>query len=171
MRRVPIRLLVALLTFMIGVLVASLWLIPHRPAPRARSVIESPPALAPVEKKRTYEPGAHASGYAGRHRACWSVVSSSDGMSFSRTSIYYNSPKRALREFKKNLRQANEVVKREPTFDEWGRQVGEQVVATFAPYEGSSVPWVGLVALPDLHPVPRQRIDARRPTCAHGHET
>ena len=140
MRRLSARLLVALLTFTIGVLAASLWLASLRSTPEVISVMESPPASAPVEQKRTYEPGAHASGRAGSYRACWSVVSSSDGMSFSRTSIYYNSPKRALRELQKYLKQAIEVVKREPTFDGQGRQLSEQVVATFAPHEGSSVP-------------------------------
>jgi len=138
MRCLSIRLLVALLTFTLGVVVASLWLIPRR-HPKVMSKMEIPAALAPVEKKRTYEPRMHASGYAGNYRACWSVVNSSDGMNFSLTRVSYSSPKRAYRELQKNLKQAIEVIKRETTLDKRGRQIEEQVVATFAPYKGSSV--------------------------------
>jgi hypothetical protein len=102
-------------------------------------VIERPPQLTPIEKKRTYEAGMHASGYSGNNRACWNVVSSSDGMNFSLKRVSYHSSKRAYRELQKNLKQAIEVITREPTFDEQGRQIGEQVLATFEPYEGSSV--------------------------------
>lgn len=138
MRRLTLRLLVALFTFTVGVVTASLWLLPRGSHPKV-SPVESYPVAAPAEKKRTYESGSHASGIADGYSACWSNFSSSDGKTFFRTSIYYQSPTRAHRELQKYLKKAVEVIKREPIFDEQGRRVGEKVVATFAPYEGSPI--------------------------------
>lgn len=39
----------------------------------------------------------------------------------------------------KHLKHAVEIIRRQPFLDEKGVQVGELVVATFAPYKGSSV--------------------------------
>ena len=45
----------------------------------------------------------------------------------------------------KRLKDAVEIIRREPVFDEKGTQVGERVVATFAPYKDSSVVWAELL--------------------------
>lgn len=139
MRCLTLRLAVALLTFIIGITAAFLWVESRRyPEPKTISVEESKSAPPADEKKRTYEHEMQASGYSGSYRACFGALSSTDGMKFSSTNIYFGSPKRANRELQKNLKQAVEVIKREPTFDKQGGRVGEKVIATFAPYEGSS---------------------------------
>jgi hypothetical protein len=53
--------------------------------------------------------------------------------------VFYKSPQRANAEMQKHLKDAVEIIRREPFRDEKGVQVGELVVATFAPYKGSSV--------------------------------
>lgn len=137
MRRFTFRFAVALLTFVIGVAAASLWLITRQP-PKAISVAITPPAPPQIEKNRTYEPGIHAEGLSSGRPACFATVGSSDGINFSWTRISYNSPKGATKAMSKILKQAVEIIKREPLVDESGKKVGEEVVATFAPYEGGS---------------------------------
>ncbi len=139
MRRLILRLAVALLTFIIGMTAASLWNMSRRLNPKIISVVESQPAPSADEKKRTYEYGMQASGYSGNYRACFGAFSSSDGMKFSSTNIYFGSPKRANRELQKTLIDASEIIKRETILDREGRKIGQRVVAMFAPYNDSSV--------------------------------
>jgi hypothetical protein len=47
-------------------------------------------------------------------------------------SIFYRSPERAAAELQKRIKQAAEIIRREPLFDQQGRQIGEKLVATFA---------------------------------------
>ena len=63
----------------------------------------------------------------------------SDGTYIHQLSVFYKSPKRANAEMKKHLKDAVEIIRRQPFLDEKGVQVGEVFVATFAPYKGSSV--------------------------------
>jgi len=138
MRRLTLRLAVALLTFTIGMTAASLWIVSRRPNPKIISVVESQPIPSADEKKRTYEYEMQASGYSGSNRACFGAFSSSDGMKFSSTNIYFSSPKRANRELEKTLRDVSEIIKREPILNREGRKIGQRVVAMFVPYKGSS---------------------------------
>ncbi len=138
MRRHSLRALLALLTFAAGIAANSLW-VTRRQDVHATSVMMRPPPAAPAEKKRTYTGGSHASISIGGYGGCLNNISSSDGMQFSKLDIYYDSSKRALKAFRENLNQSTDVIKREPLIDEQGRKVGEKAVATFAPYEGSSV--------------------------------
>jgi len=93
-----------------------------------------------AEVKRTYQSVMHASGLAGRYEACFGIFSSSDGMNFSTTNIYFDSPKQAQRELKNRLKTALEILSREQSVDETGQVVGELVVATFPPSENASTP-------------------------------
>jgi len=93
-----------------------------------------------AEVKRTYQSVMHASGLAGRFEACFGIFSSSDGMNFSTTNIYFDSPKQAQQELKKRLKTALEILSREKSVDETGQVVGEQVVATFPPSDNASTP-------------------------------
>lgn len=145
MRRFTFRFAVAFLTFAVGVAAVSLWLISRRPNPTLKSAAENQPALLRPEKKRTYEWGIRASGTSGKYRACFGSFSSSDGMKFSSTNIYFDSAKRADRELRARLKEAAEIVKREPVFDNSGHKVGEQVVATFAPVKDSPVASAALI--------------------------
>jgi len=88
MRRFMFRFVIAFLTFTVGVVAASLWLIPRRPNLQPKSVAENQSTPLVTEKKRTYEWGIQASGYSGKYRACFGSFSSSDGMKFSSTNIY-----------------------------------------------------------------------------------
>jgi hypothetical protein len=145
MRRFTLRFAIAFLTFTVGVAAASLWPISRRPKLQPTPVVENQPTSLVAEKKRTYEWGMQASGRSGKYRACFGSFSSSDGMKFSSTNIYFGSPKRANREFQKRLKNAIEVIKREPILDASGHKVGELAVATFAPHEGSSVASAALI--------------------------
>lgn len=140
MRFLILRLAVAALAFIIGVTaVASFGFVPRRRAdPATIYLAESRPASPAAEEKRTYEYEMQASGYAGKYRACFGALSSSDGMKFDSTNIYFHSPQRAQRELRKNLKAAVEVIRREAVFDRQGRRVGEKVIAAFAPVEGAS---------------------------------
>jgi hypothetical protein len=145
MRRFTFPLAIAFLTFAIGVAAASLWLLSRRPNPTLKSAAENRPAPIMPEKKRTYEWWTQASGASGKYRACFGSFSSSDGMKFSSTNIYFDSSKRAYRELQVRLRKALEIVRREPVLDKSGNKVGEQVVATFVPYSDSPVASAALI--------------------------
>jgi len=60
-------------------------------------------------------------------------------MIFSRWSEYHDSPEGANRKFRKALKKAVKIIKREPLFNESGFEVGEKVVATFPPESGYGV--------------------------------
>lgn len=139
MRRLTLRLAVALLTFNLGLSAVSLLMVTRRRAPQLISVEENQPVRVARAEKRTYEQRMQASGYAGKYRACFGVFSSSDGMNFSSTNIYFRSHARAERELRKTLRTASEIIKRELILDREGRRSGQRVVAVFAPEKGVHV--------------------------------
>jgi len=139
MRRFMFRFVIAFITFTVGVAAASLWLISRRPNLQPKSVAENQSTPLVAEKKRTYEWGIQASGYSGKYRACFGSFSSSDGMKFSSTNIYFNSSKRSYRELQMSLKKAIEIIKREPILNASGHKIGERVVASFAPYKDSPV--------------------------------
>ena len=143
MRRLSLRLIAALLTFCIGVTAASLWLIFRRPAPARVKVEVTAPSQTPTKQGRTYGPGGMAGSCITEDgfRCSFTSFESSDGMTFSQMSEFYDSPKRANRELQRRLKKATEIVKREPIFDEQGKQKGEKVIATFPPddpYSGAA---------------------------------
>jgi hypothetical protein len=124
------------LTFGAGVGTFSLRKTMLRQNPPPALMLQVPPTavVATTDVKRTYQSRMHAYGLAGRHEACFGDFSSSDGMNFSSTNIYFDSPQQARRELQKRLKTALEILAREKSLDEAGRVVGEQVVATFPPY-------------------------------------
>ncbi|MDT4897172.1 MAG: hypothetical protein QOH25_2249 [Acidobacteriota bacterium] len=137
MRRLTFRLVVAILTFTVGIAAASLWFIFHHSSPVVRHEENSPisPAPSPVQQKRKYERGTTAGETftEDRYIGYFSNFYSSDGMKFSRWCTEYNSPRRANREMQKTLKKAREIIKREPLFDGSGQQIGEKVISTFSP--------------------------------------
>ncbi len=139
MRRLTFRLAVAFTTFTIGVTVASLWFVIHRPSAKVVPAANIPAPPTQVEVNRTYRPGMHAQGWVeDGSPACFGTVESSDGANFSWTTIRYNSPKRVNKELNKKLAKAVEIIKRKVLFDRDGKKVGEQVIATFGPAEEMS---------------------------------
>jgi hypothetical protein len=111
----------------------------NRESERAISIEGDHLAQAVAEKERTYQLREQALGEVDGYRACFSTFESSDGMVFSSATIPYHSSKRARTELETKLREAVEIIEREDTFDETGRKIGKKVLATFAPYDGSSM--------------------------------
>src|SRR5258705_7047108 len=141
-RKRSIWILVAVLAFMVGINSSSLRrvMFSHRD-PRVLTLqIPATPVARSLETKRTYQSEMHASGLAGKYEACFGHFSSSDGMNFSSTNIYFDSPRQAQRELQKRLKKVLEIVSREKSLDETGQVVGEQVLATFPPYGDASTP-------------------------------
>lgn len=122
----------------IGIVATYLYSIPKQEAEGTISTEEDQRAHPIAKKERTYELRQQALGEVGGYRACFITFESSDGMVFSSATIPYHSSKRPRRELETKLRKAVEILEREDTFDETGRQIGEKVLATFAPYNGSS---------------------------------
>jgi hypothetical protein len=106
---------------------------------RAISIEADHLAQAIAEKERTYELREQSLSEVDGYRACFSTFESSDGMVFSSATIPYYSSKRARTGLEMKLRKAVEIIERVDTFDETGRKVGKKVLATFAPFDGSSM--------------------------------
>ena len=104
-----------------------------------------------VEVKRTYLSLMHASGRAGKYRACFGGFRSSDGMTFSTRDIYFDSSRHARLELQRRLKKAIEIVSREPLLDANGRLVGEEAVATFLPYDKGSMVSAELIVVKGTH--------------------
>ena len=132
---------VSLLTFSIGVGISSL-----RPT-RVRCRHQSTTTYKLQVQRESFDPGSTRSYHPGNHvfsqaadghEACFGSFSSSDGMSFSQDSEFYDSPKQAKTELLRRLRRAVKIIKREPILDEQGRAKGEKVIATFSPSDDSN---------------------------------
>src|SRR5688572_13614036 len=89
----------------------------------------------------------NASGRAGKHRACFGALSSSDGMTFSRTNIYFDSANQARQELQRRLRKAVEIVSRQAMLDARGRVIREEAIATFPPYNKQSLVSASLIVV------------------------
>src|SRR4051812_6546233 len=133
MRRFTLHLMIALLTFMIGIAAASLWFMLRRPSPMTTNLAENiSPNEAFAKPKREYEMGKAGRGMPRDGvSTAFSDWRTSDGISFSRWSEYHDSPESANRELQDTLKKAVKIIKREPLFDLHGRQVGEKVIAIF----------------------------------------
>jgi len=136
------RLAVALLTFIIGVGASSLWSLSHL-ATRVKSRIEAPLSSSP-------EPGKERVSVSNLSISGESSFSTSetfaDGTTVEETSMSYSSPVTAQRELQERLEDAVEIIKREPVLNKKGQQVGERVLATFAPDFGASTVWAELLS-------------------------
>ena len=129
MPRLTFRFIVALLTFIIGVTAASVWLVLRHPSPEMNKFVVNTPAPIPNKQERTYTRGPAGLATTGS----FITLNSSDGMSFTKWSVYCRTPQLAKKELKKRLRKATEIVTREDVFDESGQQIGEKIVALFSP--------------------------------------
>lgn len=130
MRRITLRLIAAVLAFSVGVLVSHLTLPTRSAAPMAPN---PPIPTSPSSKsERKYETGVMADGITrDGFRFAVTGFTSSDGMGFSRESIYYQSPQRATHQLKLALREATAVIRREPFPGKDGQPSGEKVIAIF----------------------------------------
>jgi hypothetical protein len=135
MRHFSLRFIIACTTFIIGVAATSAWFVlrhSSRIGPKAETT--TPLEVAP-KLERTYKPAGMAGKCITKDKFPCSFTSfaSSDGMSFSQMSEFYDSPGRANQELQRRLKKAVEIIKREPLFDEQGKRKGEKVVARFSP--------------------------------------
>jgi len=127
MQRLTRRVLVVLFTLTIGVAIAAAWNFLRRP----NSTAQAPTvglALHSENNNRTYERGIAGSATTGS----FITLISSDGMSFTKWSVYCRSPHRTEQELQKRIKKAVEIVSREPMFDDDRKQIGEKIVAVFS---------------------------------------
>src|SRR5205823_3580490 len=112
MRRLTFRLAVAIIAFAIGIASAALWSISRH----SSSNVLQLKTFFPTEKvnraillpqKRVYKSGDVSCDFVDRYRVCSSQLESSDGMGFSITSIFYDSPKQAHKQLLLNLEDAS----------------------------------------------------------------
>lgn len=145
MKRLISSLMLALLTFIIGVAAASLRLSDRRPVPTIQVEVKNPEPV-PVPQPVKFESGTSACGYIkGGGRFSSQGYKSVDGVGVGYYSGDYRSASRARQELRRKLKEAIQVIERTPKLDGQGRRVGERVVAMFnpiAPYqELGSVFW------------------------------
>jgi hypothetical protein len=131
MRRLSLRLIVALLTFIIGVAISGWWLSHHRTLPKSVQITESDVIDEP-ERQPPGFPEMHACG----PTANFHTYESPDGVLISQSNEGFSSLKRANRELQKRLRIATEIIERGPYLDDNGRRVGKRVVAVSSGKEG-----------------------------------
>jgi hypothetical protein len=129
MRRLTLRLIVALLAFIVGVAAVSLWFVLRRSNPEGNKLKVTAPAQTPNKQARTYTRGPAGLATTGS----FITLNSSDGMSFTKWSVYCRTARLAQRELQKRLRKATEIVSREAVLDEGGQRIGEKIVASFSP--------------------------------------
>jgi|GEM_PF-1623019 hypothetical protein len=128
-KRLSTLLIIPLAVLVITVIATSLWLTHSSIEVTNEAAI---PAVS-FDSKREYRLGM-AGEYAGadrHHKAAFSDVYTSDGLSFYRRSDYFDSASRAHMELEKTLKNATDIIRREPLFDKNGHNVGEKVIATF----------------------------------------
>ena len=128
MRRISLRLAVALLTFTAGVVAVALWfsIQTHRPQSETQGIHTPQAALEPTEP---FTRVGHMSAMTLDHGCVNSeTYTAADGtlLSFSRED--YGSLARAAKELRRKIKRAQRVVERTPVNDETGRQTGERVV-------------------------------------------
>jgi hypothetical protein len=83
----------------------------------------------PDRPSRTYSRGLAGSSTVGS----FITLNSSDGMSFTKWTLNFDSSARAQREMAKRLKDAVKIISREPLSDGSGERVGETVVALVPP--------------------------------------
>jgi hypothetical protein len=146
MRSIAIRVGIAAITFTIGIALTSVWFFSRRHSPAKLDINSDVPAQLPAKQGRTIVGGMSGKGIsADGYPTSFSNHDYSDGTYIHQLSVFYKSPRQANAEMQKHLKDALEIIRQQPFLDEKGVQVGELVVATFAPYSGSSVVWPELL--------------------------
>ncbi len=127
MRRVAFFILVACSFFTVGVIAFLSW---HFISGPSSATIPPASIISSVvgANNRRYERGP--AGLA--TRGSFMTLNSSDGMSFTKWSVYCRSPRHAAIELRKRTRKAVEIFSREPVVDEKGQQIGEKLLALFS---------------------------------------
>jgi hypothetical protein len=132
MRRIASHVIVASLTFCVGV---SLNRISFRARPSLPLAVARPEGVFAEQPKleRKYQPRVSADGMTNDgYRFGVNGLVSSDGTNYSQMTIYYKSGHRANLELLRALKEAVEVIRREPMRAANGEPLGEKVVARFS---------------------------------------
>ena len=133
MKSVGFRILVALSTFIAGTAASRIILDSKHPGFLGTATFEK------HERKYSRGPAGEAT------TGSFITLSSSDGMSFTKWSVYCRSPEGAKNEMQKRLKDAVKIVSQEPRFDQKGEQIGETVVALVPPngadYAAATLIW------------------------------
>lgn len=138
MQRMSIRFAVALLTFIIGLSLSSLWPFHSRPVPKPIRVEEPPAVQLPESQSLSFRGMMDACG----PTANYHTYESSDGIGLSQSNEIFSSAKRANKELQRRVRLAREIIEREPKLDEHGRRIGERVVGVSSGKEGQQFAFV-----------------------------
>ena len=125
MRKLIIRVLVALLTFEVGITAASLWYYTSSNSRFSKPVSR----LFATTQERTYQRGPAGEATTGS----FITLNSSDGMHFTKWSVYCRSAEGARRELEERTKAAVQIISRESVVDKSGQQIGEKIVAVFSP--------------------------------------
>ena len=137
MKRIFLRLTLALLTFTIGVTSAFLWPSYRRTAPPIIKIEGSTPAEDTLASRVTkFEPKGSACGYVyvrGGGRFSSQMYESSDGVGVGYSAGDYGSPSRAKKYLREKIKDALQIIERTPKLDDTGKLVGERVVAMYPP--------------------------------------
>lgn len=149
MHRLALYIAVALVCFATGTIASWGWnqlneLGPGITQPATSIELVLTPPDPPIVKpsQRVYYVGG-ISGLS-HERGSFTTITSSDGMEFTKWSLYFPSPyskaKNANEALERRLRKAVGIIDREVTLSEDGKQIGEKVVALFGPH-GASLLW------------------------------
>jgi len=87
MRHLTLRFIIALLTFIIGMIAASLWFVFYRPSPVEVKFEVNAPSPLHAEPERTYKRGIAGEGAASAPGASFITLESSDGMMFTKRNL------------------------------------------------------------------------------------
>lgn len=127
-------LIVAFRTSTIGIVAASPWFVlRHHSSVNPQAAVTAPLQVA-GKHERTYKSDGIAGSCITKDKfpCSFAGFASSDGMSFSQMSEFYDSPNRANLALRRRLKKAVEIVQRQPLFDKQGKRKGEKVIARFS---------------------------------------
>lgn len=162
MKRLTLYFLVSLVSFVIGVAASFGWNYLKNPPGVYCSVTESAriPSTAESNQRKYIRSIAGLA-----TRGSFITLNSSDGLNFTKWTVYYDSPQLANKALQKRLKQAVRIISREVTFGD-GVEIGEKIVAVF-PGNGVSLLWTENdemceVEASSLHDILEYRKDFKR---------
>lgn len=135
MRRLAFFILVASSSFGVGVILTRSIRFLNKPS----SAVIAPVGQIPSSfqnNRRQYHRGP--AGLA--TRGSFITLNSSDGMNFTKWTVYCQSSNAAAKRLQKGIRGAVNIFSREPVYDDKGQQIGEKIVALFSANDARNAP-------------------------------
>jgi hypothetical protein len=121
-RRLSLFILVACSSFGVGVILTRSIRFVNKPSSAVIATVRQIP-LSFEDNERQYHRGP--AGLA--TRGSFITLNSSDGMSFTKWSVYCQSSDEATMKLQKGIRGATKIISREPVYDDKGQQIGERL--------------------------------------------